>query len=124
MNHKPKFQSRRKFICKAAEMSILGAIGTSYLLSSCTSRSPAPVFNDIAPDGTLLKAGLIGCGCRRTGAAINFLRSGPNLQITALGDIFQHRIDNCRKTLKERFDNDVFDQNCFVGFGSLDCSRC
>jgi myo-inositol 2-dehydrogenase / D-chiro-inositol 1-dehydrogenase len=102
MNRTKKTQTRREFMGNAAGIGILGAIGTGYLLSSCAKRQPAPVFYDRAPDGPLLKAGLIGCGGRGTGAAINFLRSGPNLQITALGDIFQHSIDNCRKTLKER----------------------
>ncbi len=51
---------------------------------------------DQAPDGPVLKAGLIGCGGRGTGAAINFLDAGPNLQIVALGDTFQDRVDNCR----------------------------
>ena len=44
---------------------------------------------DQAPDGPVLKAGVIGCGGRGTGAAINFLSAGPNLQIVALGDTFQ-----------------------------------
>ncbi len=116
MDQTPKSQSRRKFICNTAGMSILGALGAGYLLSSCTRREPAPVFHDVAPDGPLLKAGLIGCGGRGTGAAINFLNSGPNLQVTALGDIFQHRLDNCRKRLKERHDVNITDDNCFIGF--------
>ena len=110
------FQSRRKFIGNAAGLGILGAVGAGYLLSSCTPRRPEPVFLDRAPDGPLLKAGLIGCGGRGTGAAINFLNSGPNLQVTALGDIFQHRIDQCRQALKDRHNVDIPDSNCFAGF--------
>jgi len=119
MNHKSKSKTRREFIGDAAALGLAGAIGAGYIFSSCSSgRSgyEAPVFYDRAPDGPLLKAGLIGCGGRGTGAALNFLNSGPNLQITAIGDIFQHRIDNCRKTLKERAGMDIPDQNCFVGF--------
>ena len=110
--------NRRKFIADAA-MGVAGAIGSGYFLSSCSSRRErheAPVFPDSAPDGPLLKAGLIGCGGRGTGAAINFLNAGPNLQITAIGDIFQHRIDNCRSSLKERMNVDIPDESCFVGF--------
>jgi myo-inositol 2-dehydrogenase / D-chiro-inositol 1-dehydrogenase len=119
MNNHPESESRRKFIGKAAGLGILGTIGAGYLFSSCTPRRPeykTPVFPDIAPDGPLLRAGLIGCGGRGTGAAINFLNSGPNLQITALGDVFRHRIESCLKSLKEKHDVDVPDQNCFVGF--------
>ena len=119
MDNKPRSKSRREFIADAAALSLIGAIGAGYTLSSCSSHRSEhadPVFHDVAPDGPLLKAGLIGCGGRGTGAAINFLNSGPNLQVTALGDVFQHRIDNCRKRLKERHDIDIKDQDCHVGF--------
>jgi myo-inositol 2-dehydrogenase / D-chiro-inositol 1-dehydrogenase len=119
MDYKTKSKTRREFIGDAAAIGLIGAAGAGYMLSSCSSdrtKYPAPVFYDRAPDGPLLKAGLIGCGGRGTGAAFNFLNAGPNLQITALGDVFQHRIDNCRKTLKERAGIDIPDQNCFVGF--------
>jgi myo-inositol 2-dehydrogenase / D-chiro-inositol 1-dehydrogenase len=119
MDSKQRTRSRREFIGDAAKFGILGAAGAGLILSSCDrgrTRHPAPVFYDVAPDGPPLRAGLIGCGGRGTGAAFNFLNAGPNLQITALGDIFQHRIDNCRKTLKERAGVDIPDQNIFVGF--------
>jgi predicted dehydrogenase len=66
----------------------------------------------------VLKAGLIGCGGRGTGAAANFLDAGPNLQITALGDIFQDKIDNCREQLKKEKNVEIPDDKCFVGFDS------
>lgn len=119
MKQKPKSRSRREFIEGAAALGVLGAIGAGHLLSSCTSqkeRYETPVLLDAAPDGPPLKAGLIGCGGRGTGAAINFLNAGPNLQITALGDVFQERLDRCRSSLKERRDVDIPDQNCFTGF--------
>ncbi len=114
-----KFKSRREFIAGTAALGIAGAIGSSYLLSSCTSRRPeynAPVFPTVAPDGPTLKAGLIGCGGRGTGAAINFLNAGPNLEIVALGDMFQHRIDNCRESLKNAHNVEIPDEKCFTGF--------
>jgi len=75
---------------------------------------------DQAPDGKVLKAGLIGCGGRGTGAAINFLDADPNLQITALGDVFQDKIDNCRAKLKEEKDVEIAHENCFLGFDSFE----
>lgn len=121
MDNKPKPKSRREFIEAAASLGMIGALGTGYLLSSCNSansRYHSPDFPDIAPDGPLLKAGLIGCGGRGTGAASNFLNAGPNLQITALGDVFPHRISSCRASLKERHGVDIPDEKCFVGFDS------
>jgi myo-inositol 2-dehydrogenase / D-chiro-inositol 1-dehydrogenase len=115
--NQPKNVSRRKFIGDTAAISALGALGLGAI-SSC-SRKPkyvAPVFLDKAPDGPVLKAGLIGCGGRGTGAASNFLNAGPNLQIIALGDVFQDRVDNCRSEIKKNHDVDIPDANCFTGF--------
>jgi predicted dehydrogenase len=119
MDIKSGSQSRRKFIGNTAALGLMSALGAGYVLSSCNSRKSkhqSPVFLNRAPDGPILKAGLIGCGGRDTGAVINFLNSDPNLQVTALGDIFKNRIDICRKSLKNRFNVVIPDQNCFVGF--------
>jgi myo-inositol 2-dehydrogenase / D-chiro-inositol 1-dehydrogenase len=119
MHLKSKSQRRRQFLGDAAAIGVIGTLGASQLLSSCQSGSQKYVaipLADSAPDGPLLKAGLIGCGGRGTGAAINFLNAGPNLQITALGDVFQDRIDRCRGTLKEQRNIEIPDSNCFVGF--------
>ncbi len=73
-------------------------------------------FVDIAPDGKPLRAALVGCGDRGTGAATQFLSAGPNVSIVALVDIFKDRQDSCRQRLAERFNNVVDDANCFLGF--------
>jgi len=126
MEKRSKTTGRRKFIGDAAALGLLGAVGGSLgmsggglLLSSCSHRGQRyemPIMPEIAPDGPLLKAGLIGCGGRGTGAAGNFLNAGPNLQITALADVFPERVERTREFLKERHDNDVPEENCFVGF--------
>ncbi|MFQ5740542.1 MAG: Gfo/Idh/MocA family protein [Acidobacteriota bacterium] len=69
-----------------------------------------------APDGERLKAGLVGCGGRGTGAALNFLEAGPHLQITALADVFEDRLEDCRHKLKEKANVEVADDHCFLGF--------
>ncbi|VAW24865.1 Myo-inositol 2-dehydrogenase [hydrothermal vent metagenome] len=117
--------SRRNFLAGAAAIGAVGAVGLSAL-TSCSSGGKKrlkeigslnlPPLLDEAPDGKPLKAGLIGCGGRGTGAAINFLGAGPNLSITALGDVFDDRLQSCRKKIKERFNNEVADENCFIGF--------
>ncbi len=40
-----------------------------------------------------LKVGLIGCGGRGTGAASEALHADPNVELTAVGDVFQKQID-------------------------------
>lgn len=124
---------RRDFLTSSA---LLGAgipftIGSSALLTSCndknsktetatTAYTPEELgmfsFVDVAPDGEPLKAALIGCGDRGTGAATQFLKSGPNVSIIALADLFPDRMNGCRKVLKEQFNNEVADANCFFGF--------
>jgi predicted dehydrogenase len=68
-----------------------------------------------SPDGAPLKAGLVGCGGRGTGAACDFISAGNGLQITALGDVFQDKLDACRKTLEKK-EQQIADENCFIGF--------
>jgi myo-inositol 2-dehydrogenase/D-chiro-inositol 1-dehydrogenase len=123
--------SRRNFLKSSATIGTIGAVGAVGgipLLSSCSSEErkkkgeelKLPQLLDQAPDGPILKAGLVGCGGRGTGAAIDFLNSGPNLQIVALGDVFQDKIDACRDLLKKEKNVEIPDENCFVGFDSYE----
>ena len=104
--------SRRNFLKSSATIGTIGAVGSIGgipLLSSCSPTVKEEKRKDLllpqllsqAPDGPVLKAGLVGCGGRGTGAAIDFLNAGPNLQIVALGDVFQDKIDACRDLLKK-----------------------
>lgn len=67
------------------------------------------------PDKPALKAGLIGCGGRGRGAAHDLLKSAPNVQITALADVFQDRLDSTRKSLEETGQT-ISKDRCFIGF--------
>ena len=115
--------SRRNFLGKAATVGAAGAVMPS-LMNSCASDGmkevTMPEFLDMAPDGPELKAGVIGCGGRGTGAALNFLTAGPNLKITALGDVFEDRLTSCRQRLLKDKNNEVADENCFVGFDAYE----
>ncbi|NBC66683.1 MAG: Gfo/Idh/MocA family oxidoreductase, partial [Bacteroidetes bacterium] len=73
-------------------------------------------MSEQAPDGETLRAGLVGCGGRGTGAAVNFLDAGPNLEIVALADAFQDQLDKCRTNLQRARGVEIADENCFVGF--------
>jgi predicted dehydrogenase len=104
--------NRRNFIA------LSGAAAAGLLIGCNTKKRTLDLapFRDQAPDGPPLKAGLIGCGGRGSGAAVNFLDAGPNLEITLLVDLFQDRIDNCRQIIKKEKDVEIPDQNCFLGF--------
>lgn len=114
--------NRRKFITKTT----VGSLGVASILAACSNEKSRkeeiqlPELLNQAPDGKVLKAGLIGCGGRGTGAAFNFLEAGPNLEITALGDVFQDKIDNCRAELKTQKGVEIADENCFMGFDSFE----
>jgi predicted dehydrogenase len=102
--------TRRTFIGAAA------ALGAGAVLASCKKSYPKVSFVDVAPDGPVLKAGLIGCGSRGTGAALNYLNAGPNLKIVALADVLQDHMDTCRAQLAEKKNVKVADDHCFIGF--------
>jgi len=108
--------NRREFI------GVGSAAVTAGLLIGCAKGRTLNLqpFLDQAPDGAELKAGLIGCGGRGTGAAIDFLNAGPNLSVTVLGDVFRDRIDECRKKLKEEKEVEIAEEMCFVGFDAYE----
>lgn len=117
MDAKKPLSNRRHFLKGATALTALGAIGTGAFLNACSRKKVVePSFLDQAPDGRLLKIGLVGCGGRGTGAIFNFINAGPNIQIVALADVFQDKIDNCRKQLKEKNNIDIDDSKCFLGF--------
>ncbi len=114
--------SRRNFLGKAAAVGVAGVVVPTIITSCAREKKKVvevPAFLDQAPDGPVLKAGVIGCGGRGTGAAINFLSAGPNLQITALGDTFQDRVDNCKARILKEKNQEVPAEKCFVGFDAF-----
>ncbi|MEL7587341.1 MAG: Gfo/Idh/MocA family oxidoreductase [Prolixibacteraceae bacterium] len=116
--------SRRRFLTNVAAVGAVGAIGVK-VLTSCAEKKKAVELNlppllTTAPDGPPIKAGVIGCGGRGSGAALDFLSAGPNLVIHALGDVLQDRIDECRTKLKNQKNVDVPDENIFVGFDAFE----
>jgi predicted dehydrogenase len=121
MNDNHEGSSRREFLETVGMIGAAGAVGA--LVSGCGPGQQAiypdyeyPPLLERAPDGPVLKAGLIGCGGRGTGAARQFLESGDNLELIAFADYFQDRLDFCRNGFREAMGVEVPDENCFVGF--------
>jgi predicted dehydrogenase len=110
---------RRKFIGKTA-LAGLALAGAGAIVTSC-KRTPTnealglPPILQGAPKGKKLRAGLVGAGARGTGAAINFISAGPDLEIIALADVFQDKIDACRERFAS-FNLPIPAENCFTGF--------
>ncbi len=112
--------NRREFIETVGLIGAAGVVGA--MVAGCADGGeqyadyPWPPLLEGAPDGPPLKAGLVGCGGRGTGAAQDFLDAGPNLEIVALADVFRDRLDSCRDTLREEKGVEVPEERCFVGF--------
>lgn len=51
--------------------------------------------------GDRIKVGLIGCGGRGTGAVCNMISADPNVQIVAMGDLFDGKIEKSSKKIFE-----------------------
>jgi myo-inositol 2-dehydrogenase / D-chiro-inositol 1-dehydrogenase len=127
--------SRRKFLAGAAAAGAAGVMGVGAL-TSCnggdnrsgssgtynyqTRELNLPPMLETAPDGPQLRAGVIGCGGRGVGAAIDFLNAGPNLTITAIGDVFQDRVTDCANKIRTQKGVEVPQENQFVGFDAYE----
>lgn len=113
--------SRRNFLGKSAMIGAAGIIGMNAL-TSCAKKVQVvdyafPPELDKAPDGQKLRAGLVGCGNRGTGAALNFLSAGNDLELVALADVFEDKVWDCRSKLSKQ-KVEVPEKNCFWGFDS------
>jgi myo-inositol 2-dehydrogenase / D-chiro-inositol 1-dehydrogenase len=101
----PSPVSRRQILRASAAASaaaVMASLGTNFAHAA-------------GSDG--LKVGLIGCGGRGTGAARDCAKASPQVQITALGDLFRDRVDGSRKQLEKLGDQyAVADDACFDGF--------
>ncbi len=68
-----------------------------------------------------LRVGLLGCGGRGTGAATQHLLGNDNVELVAMADLFQDRLDASRARIADNKDErvapkvKVTDKNCFVG---------
>ena len=108
MTEEKKDISRRSFGAAAA---------TSFAILSASRAAQAAKSN-----GNTLKVGLLGCGNRGTGAAINMLEGKNNVRLVAMADLFQDRLDTSKNKIKGSKDPEVTsrfaveEDMCFVGF--------
>jgi myo-inositol 2-dehydrogenase/D-chiro-inositol 1-dehydrogenase len=67
---------------------------------------------------SVLKVGLIGCGGRGTGAAAQALNADPNVILTAMGDVFEDRLEESHKALMDEVPQKMKVEKAgkFVGF--------
>jgi len=70
-----------------------------------------------AAGSDVIRIGLIGCGGRGPGAALNAMTVDPGVRLVAMTDIFADRVQNARKALKAEKPGqvEVDDDHCFSG---------
>ena len=94
MRTSPKVNaSRRDFLRLSAGAAVTGALA---------SRVPVPAVAARAGRAETLNVGLVGCGGRGTGAAMNALEADPNVALTAVADLFPDRIEPSLAQLRAR----------------------
>jgi predicted dehydrogenase len=108
-NGNPETTDRRSFL-RTSGLVALGstlAYQSGFAAQILTGASKAQI-----------KVGLIGCGGRGTGAAAQALQADPGVVITALGDVFEDRLEEAHAALlevsKDRVKVDK--KNRFIGF--------
>ncbi len=120
--------SRKDFLSYSALLGAGALMGSSSVLTSCGEKRSQytplrqreeyyiPNLPDMAADGRELKVGVIGCGGRGSGAIVDSLSAANGIKVWALGDLFPEKVDKLRNTLREKHNQEVPAENCFVGF--------
>ena len=100
-------QTRRRFLTSSSAAGGAAMVGGLALARGAHA----------AGDGSI-KIGLIGCGGRGSGAAVNAMHAGKDVKLIAMADIFEDRVKGARKRLKANYPEQVAvdDAHCFVGF--------
>jgi len=97
--------SRRDFVKETAAVSAAASAG----LSLAHTAHAAGI--------DVIRVGMIGCGGRCTGAAVDAMTADPAVRLVAMCDLFKDRVESSRSTLKAEkpAQVEVDDAHCFVG---------
>src|SRR5512135_272611 len=83
----------------------------SFLQRSSGAAAAATAFTIVKPEQVRgagkekLKAGLIGCGGRGTEAVMNMFDGTENVELVAMADIFEDRLEGSIRNITERSKN-------------------
>ena len=105
--------TRRHFLQQSTAAAVAGGLASTLL-------SPRMVH---AAGEETLKVGLIGCGGRGSGAAMNALHADKNVKLTVMADLFEDQLQKSRRNVESQATKEkmaekfaVDDDHCFVGF--------
>jgi len=92
---------------------------TSTVVASAAVSGALDISRRVFAGGSdIIRVGMIGCGNRNTGAAVQALTADPGARLVAMCDIFMDRVKNKRKLLKDQKKDQVVvdNEHCFAGF--------
>jgi len=103
--------TRREFVKKTSSALLASTISVNVFGSGSVQHNL---------NSDTLKVGLIGCGGRGTGAALQATKSDPNVVLSAMADIFPDRLETSyQNLLKENPTKIMVDKDhMFIGFDS------
>lgn len=105
--------SRRQFLQTSAVLSAAALTGGCAVNTKRTG--PAVITSHRVPEK--IRVGVIGCGGRGTGAAIDCMKADPGVEIVALGDLFADQLEASRRKLYEAGPQvQLAEERCFSGF--------
>jgi predicted dehydrogenase len=113
-NDQPPPVSRRDFLKASSTAALATSVAGPLIL---TSRSSG------ASPGDTLKVGLVGCGGRGTGAAAQALQADTNVELTAMGDVFESQLKGSLNTLRNQFKESKIKVTPETSFTGLDAYR-
>ena len=101
--------SRRKFL----QSSTTAAVGTAL-----GAKFAAPAVLSAAPSTQTLRVGMVGCGGRGAGAALNALAADDDVALTAMADLFEDNLHNSLTQLQTHAPEKVRveSERCYLGF--------
>src|SRR5438874_9614278 len=103
-------------------MAPLAASRRDFLKTTALAGTLAAVPNAHAAGSDVLRIGLIGCGDRGTGAATQALGADSNVQLVAMADAFEDRLQHSLETLQQNAKVSakltVTPERRFVGFNA------
>ncbi len=99
--------TRRNFLKASTVAATIAATGTLGIRNSL-----------YAAGSDIIRVGMIGCGGRNTGAAVQALTADKGARLVAMCDIFMDRVKAKRDILKKKKPDQVIvdDDHCFAGF--------
>jgi predicted dehydrogenase len=108
LSSRPQGHARRRDFLKTSA-AVAGAA-----IAGCLSPSRAAY----AAGSDVIKIGLVGCGGRGSGAAINAMNAGKDIRLVAMADAFPDRLQSSLQQLKKQRPDQVAVEpdHCFIGF--------